>query len=143
MLTFEKKIGHLYELSCCIVWIPHGYIASVGTKLAEIQQNLVVFVIHPCRHPFPWLSDNTKTNNNARHSNQCTWRWNLFLQHKFCHEVKWVVFVKFAPNVERSGVDSCERQGPLLPTPDLEHQLHQGLKECEEPLTGLMTDLFR
>lgn len=51
--------------------------------------------------------------------------------------------VKFVPNVERSGVDSSERQGPLLPTPDLEHQLHQGLKECEEPLTGLMTDLFR
>ncbi len=53
--------------------------------------------------------------------------------------MKRVVFVKFAPNVERSGVDSCESQGPLLPTPDLEHQLHQGLKEFEDPL---MTDLF-
>jgi hypothetical protein len=44
---------------------------------------------------------------------------------------------------ERSGVEeSCERQGPLLPTPDLEHQLNQGLKEYEDLLTGLMTDLF-
>lgn len=57
--------------------------------------------------------------------------------------MKRVVFVKFAPNVERSGVvDSCERQGPLLPTPDLEHQLDQGLTEYEDPLTALMTDLF-
>ncbi len=39
-------------------------------------------------------------------------------------------------------MDSCERQGPLLPTPEVEHQSHQGLKEYEDPLIGLMTDLF-